>query len=281
MSKFDKLEKEFDVQITNYAKWPTHSDPHFHNGYELYYLFFGSTKYIVENITAEINEGDIVWIPPYIDHKTRPNNVERHKRMLFYISTEFFEDCLKDNKELFEFFHHFRIIRTTSGDVQRFRRYANLLLEEHFAHGLPMSDTVIKGLLISLLVHLKRMYDRNIKQQSQEPDDGEAPSYTLNLLLSHINTNFSQELTLASLAEQVNMNPVYISSLFKKNFGFTFKEYLLKLRIEKATSLLKESNSTVENIALECGFSSSNHFCKTFKKLMGMSPMMFRNIEKE
>ena len=43
----------------------------------------------------------------------------------------------------------------------------------------------------------------------------------------YINANFSSDLTLASLAEQVNMNPVYISSLFKKNFGFTFKEYLL------------------------------------------------------
>jgi len=101
------------------------------------------------------------------------------------------------------------------------------------------------------------------------------------MLISYINTNFSSELTLASLAEQVNMNPVYISSLFKKNFGFTFKDYLLKLRIDKATQLLKNTSATVESIAFECGFSSSNHFCKTFKRLVGMSPLMFRNLDKE
>jgi len=284
MSIFDKLEKNFDVQITNYAKWPIHSEPHFHNGYELYFLFWGSTKYIFEDKTYEINEGDIVWIPPYIDHKTRPNNLERHKRLLFYIMPQFFEDCLKDDKELYDFFHYYRIIRTTPRDVKLFRRFSNLLLEEHFENenNDSMSDTIIRGLFISLLAHLKRIYEQNLEQSNELQPKGEySTSYTLNMLISYINTNFSSELTLASLAEQVNMNPVYISSLFKKNFGFTFKDYLLKLRIDKATQLLKNTSATVESIAFECGFSSINHFCKTFKRLVGMSPLMFRNLDKE
>lgn len=120
---------------------------------------------------------------------------------------------------------------------------------------------------------------RNSNDKLSSSDDN--ASYILNLLLSYISTYFSEDITLATLAEQVNMNPVYISSLFKKNFGFTFKEYLLKLRIEKATHLLKTTSSTVEVIAYECGFRSSNHFCKTFKRLVGMSPLMFRNIDNE
>lgn len=145
-----------------------------------------------------------------------------------------------------------------------------------------MSSKVIKGLLLSLLVHLKRMYERNMQNSSNKQSSSEDnASYILNQLISYIDNHFSEDITLASLAEQVDMNPVYISSLFKKNFGFTFKEYLLKLRIEKATQLLKITSSTVEKIAFECGFHSSNHFCKTFKRLVGMSPLMFRNIDNE
>ena len=255
---------------------------HFHNGYELYFLFSGSTKYIIENNIFEIDEGDIVWIPPYIDHKTQPNNTERHKRLLFWVLPHYLEDCLKDNKELFDFYHHYRVIKTTQRDVKLFRKFSNLLLEEHFNEDSSTSDDVIKGLLLALLVHLKRMYERNMRNSNDKlSSSDDNASYILNLLLSYISTYFSEDITLATLAEQVNMNPVYISSLFKKNFGFTFKEYLLKLRIEKATHLLKTTGSTVEAIAFECGFRSSNHFCKTFKRLVGMSPLMFRNIDNE
>lgn len=285
MSMFDKFEKDFDAQITNYTKWPVvaqRSMPHFHNGYELYFLFSGSTKYIIENNVYEISDGDIVWIPPYVDHRTQPNNTERHKRLLFWISSQLLEDALKENKELFDFFHHYHVIKTTTRDIKTFRKFSNLLLEEHFAENAPMSEDVIKGLLSALLVHLKRMFEcnapSNVDTKTRSDDN---TNYIMNLLLSYINTNFSSDITLAALSEQVNMNPVYISSLFKKTFGFTFKEYLLKLRIEKATQLLKSTTSTVETISYECGFRSSNHFCKTFKRLMGMSPLMFRNIDNE
>lgn len=285
MSIFDKLEKDFDAQITNYTKWPVVAQrtiPHFHNGYELYFLFSGSTKYIIEDNVYKINDGDIVWIPPYVDHRTQPNNTERHKRLLFYISAGLLEDSLKDNRELLDFFHHYHVIQTTPRDVKTFRRFSNLLLEEYFAENSPMSNDVIRGLLLALLVHLKRIFECNVPDAAQIKSHSEDnTSYVMNLLLSYINANFSSDITLASLSEQVNMNPVYISSLFKKNFGFTFKEYLLKLRIEKATQLLKSTTSTVETISYECGFRSSNHFCKTFKKLMGMSPLMFRNIDAE
>lgn len=282
MSIFDKHDKEFDVQIANYAKWHTYSDMHFHNGYELYFLFWGSTKYIFEDKTYEIEEGDIVWIPPYIDHKTRPNNMERYKRMLFNISPQLLEECLGDNNELFDFFRHYRVIHTTQNDVNLFRRLSNLILEEHFSEERKDTNLVIKSLFLSLLVHIKRMYERNADSEDKDTDfDERNSSYVLNLLLSHIDNNYYLDLKLSSLAEQVNMSPVYISSLFKKNFGFTFKEYLLKLRIDKATQLLKETKDTVENIAYKCGFKSSNHFCKTFKRFVGMSPLTFRNIDKE
>lgn len=280
MSKYDTLESEFDIQITNHSKWLAYSDAHFHNGYELYFLFFGRTKYIIEDIVEEINPGDIVWIPPYIDHKTRPTDMEQHKRMLFYISIDFYNQTVGNYPELVEFFRHYRIIHTQPNEAKLFRRYANLLLEELFAEASDMRGIISKGLFLSLLAQLKRMHDRN---GSANASPGKAPSskHTMNLLMSYINTNYSKAISLDSLAEQINMNPAYISSLFKKTFGFSFKEYLVKLRIEKATKLLKQTNMTVEKIALECGFSSSNHFCKTFKRLVGTPPMMFRAIDRE
>lgn len=284
MSRFEKVENDFYAQITNYIKWPVHhttASPHYHNVYELYFLFSGSTKYVIaDDMVYEISEGDIVWIPPYINHQTQPNDIERHKRLLFWISPQFFDNLFDSEKELYDFFNFHRVIKTTSRDVKLFRKYSNLLMEEYFADNAKHHDDVIKGLLLSLLVQLKRMYENNLVLQNDLSPDN-TTLHNLNLLISYINTNFSFDITLETLSEQVNMNPVYISSLFKKNLGFTFKEYLVKLRIKKATQLLKNSSDSIENIAFECGFHSSNHFCKTFKSLVGMSPSMFRNIDKE
>ena len=285
ISVFEKFEKDFYAQISSHAKWPVDpliTTPHFHDGYELYCLYSGSTKYIIEQTTYEVDEGDIVWIPPYTDHKTLPNKTERHKRLLIWTLAPYLESCLKNSKELAEFYRHHRVIKTTPREVQIFKKITNLLLMEYFSKQHANRETIMSGMLVSLLTFVKHTYERNNKDYNiRQTSSSNDSKYIPNMLMSYIDSHFSEDISLTDLAEQVNMNPSYVSSLFKRSFGFTFKEYLVKLRIEKAKQLLKSTNSTVESIAQECGFRSINLFCKTFKNSVGISPMMFRNIDDE
>lgn len=281
ISNITKYDKNFFAQITNYSKWPVdpfRNPPHHHDEYELYFLFYGSVNYIIDNDTYDVDSGNVVWIPPYTDHKTLPFKSERHKRLLFWISSEWLNDCLKDHKELAEFYSKHRIIKMSQKNITLFRKISNLLLQEYYSKRKKLhSDDAIKGILTAILVHLK---------QSSQVIEGQtslsnSANYVPDKLMAYVNTHFTEDISLTTLAEQVNMNPIYVSSLFKKNFGITFKDYRLKLRIDKAKQLLKDTNLTVEAIAADCGFHSNNLFCKTFKREVGMSPLSFRNNDNE
>ena len=63
---------------------------------------------------------------------------------------------------------------------------------------------------------------------------------------------------------------------FKKDTGMTFREYLLKVRIEKACFLLRNSNMTVNNIAGTVGYTEPAFFYKTFRKEIGLTPDDYR-----
>ncbi|MEK4461983.1 helix-turn-helix domain-containing protein [Paenibacillus sp. FSL H8-0315] len=89
--------------------------------------------------------------------------------------------------------------------------------------------------------------------------------------------NYSDtELTLYRVAEQVERPEKYISQLFKEVTGVNFSDHLIKVRMDQAIILLKESGLTVDEIAVRVGYNSSHSFRRAFKRLMGVSPSAYR-----
>lgn len=95
-------------------------------------------------------------------------------------------------------------------------------------------------------------------------------------LTEHINDNLSDKLTLADLAKKSFYNPSYLSRAFKQRYGVTLTEYIAKKRVEKAITLLKIGNASVEEICEEVGFSDRSAFYHAFDKYAGCSPKTFR-----
>lgn len=78
------------------------------------------------------------------------------------------------------------------------------------------------------------------------------------------------------MAEQVERPEKYISQLFKEVTGVNFSDHLIKVRMDQAIILLKESGLTVDEIAVRVGYNSSHSFRRAFKRLMGVSPSAYR-----
>lgn len=78
------------------------------------------------------------------------------------------------------------------------------------------------------------------------------------------------------MAEDLNLSPNYLSSLFKQMFGDTMVSYVNDMRVQKARELLKSADQSVELVARMVGFSSSDAFTRAFKKRTGMTPGNFR-----
>lgn len=94
----------------------------------------------------------------------------------------------------------------------------------------------------------------------------------------YIDANFNDtSLSVDFLAEKAVMSNVYFRSLFKAQYHLSPSQYIISVRLKNAKSLMKYSFLTLEECALQSGFSSLQYFCRVFKKYTGMTPSEYRN----
>jgi AraC family transcriptional regulator len=84
--------------------------------------------------------------------------------------------------------------------------------------------------------------------------------------------------TLSRIAEAVAVHPVYLAREFRRHFHCTMGEYLRRLRIERACREMAHSDAPLAEIAALAGFYDQSHFCRTFKRLTGMTPAEYRAV---
>jgi AraC-like DNA-binding protein len=88
--------------------------------------------------------------------------------------------------------------------------------------------------------------------------------------------NQNNAICLATVAKAVNTSTFYFCKLFKRATGLTFTDYLARVRIEKAKTLLLDPNRRVSEVAYDIGFQSLTHFNRVFRKVVGRSPSSYR-----
>ena len=244
-----------------------------HDSYEFYYLINGHTSYIINNTRHEIHENDIVWLPPHITHSVQVDENRHHKRLLLLIPPHFLDEIFEQEDEFRNFFSIPRIIHMSENERKKISRYCNLILEEDWSKDKFYSNS-IRSLLSLLIIQTFRL----VKNNTEVISNTSKPNETLTTILRYIDKRYDVNITLPRLATQVHMTPNYISHLFRKHLDTTLTSYLLNIRISKARDFLINTNLTITDISQKCGFNSLNHFCKSFKKIMGVSPTAFREI---
>ena len=119
----------------------------------------------------------------------------------------------------------------------------------------------------SLFLNILYELSRQLRQQQSDAQ----LLYKLECVTSYIHNHYNKNITLKHLADLVDFNPNYFSSVFKKSTDFTPVQYINYIRIEKACEYLSIGYSVKETAAL-VGYNDSFYFSKTFKKLKGISP---------
>lgn len=95
-------------------------------------------------------------------------------------------------------------------------------------------------------------------------------------VLEYIESHFSGPLSLTELSDVIGMNPKYFCRFFTSITQQTPMNYVNYYRIEQASNMLCNTDLTVTEIGLECGFNDTCHFVKTFKKYKGITPKQYQ-----
>ena len=126
--------------------------------------------------------------------------------------------------------------------------------------------TCIDSLKISL-------FERRVSSAA-EPEKQEERAITG--ITRYLQEHLAEEISLSVLAEQFNLNPQYISQLFKSEIGVNFLVYLTNIRMEKAKKLLLSTALSIAEVAEQSGYGDYRVFTKVFKKSEGITPSQYR-----
>lgn len=92
----------------------------------------------------------------------------------------------------------------------------------------------------------------------------------------YIQEKYAENLSLERVAREAGVSACYLSKLFKKEEGMNFKQYVIKVRMEKAKFLLGAGRMNIGEVARACGYSEASYFCRIFKQYWGMLPKEFQ-----
>ena len=100
---------------------------------------------------------------------------------------------------------------------------------------------------------------------------------TLAPAVSYVATNYPEKVRLATAAQLCDLSPFQFSRNFKKEHGFTFRDFVVRLRIERAAELMKDSAVSVTEAAFVVGFNDLSYFARMFRRQIGVSPSHYRS----
>lgn len=133
-----------------------------------------------------------------------------------------------------------------------------------------LQEVMIKNLINELMITMIRKCATDTPQPAPLP---------IQQAISYVNENFTQKITLESMAKELSFSANYIGKLFKTQMKCSFNDYVNAMRLKHACSLLNSSNLSIKEIADASGYSSVEYFMYAFKKKMKMTPGEYRNLK--
>lgn len=136
--------------------------------------------------------------------------------------------------------------------------------------GVGFDEDIIKASIEALVSAINQIEKLKVVEERDQ-----RLSEILNMIQEDYNT-----VTLNDISETLSLSKPYLSKYIKEKSGDTFGEIVKKIRLKKAKSLLKNTNTKVETIADMIGYQNVEHFNRLFKKEFGITPVKYRNSDK-
>lgn len=243
---------------------------HYHYRPEFFLGLQGWTEFSFPKEGFRVGPGDVCVIPAGVPHAEVVHGEEgkpfRNLVAGFYnntVSLHFAHEARprKPDIEVIEFFD--------APNLDVFITLANALVNAH-AMQAPARDTVLKGLLLSLLGLFRNLVEAGAGRLNSDIGKVFQAKCLVRERFGH------PELNVQHIAEQLGCSADYLSHLFHTETKERLIHYIQRIRIDGATSALDTGTRTISEIAYACGFSDPAYFARVFKQHKGITPQEHR-----
>jgi AraC family transcriptional regulator len=138
----------------------------------------------------------------------------------------------------------------------------------------PVGRLYAESLAHTLAFHLFRHY--NVGEAGAITSIGGLTGRRLRLATEFINAHLAEDVTLADIANIVDLSPFHFARAFKRTTGLTPQQYLMQRRIERAKDLLAQENLPIVEVSAQVGFKNQSHFTTFFRRFTSMTPKVWR-----
>lgn len=244
---------------------------HAHGSYEMLYIEEGEILLSIRGREYAAGPGDLVFLNQLEEHATRLCRAPYRRFYLLIPPYQF--KAFHDDVHLLSVFRlhggEFPYVLHTGGEKERFREYFHLLYQiagEENAYREARMEAMVFLILTQAQALNPDMF-ANIREGSFLP---------IQEIQEQLEQDFSQAFSLQALAESFHVSPGCLSAHFRRYVGMSPMQYVTENRLAHGKRLLLQSDLSVHQIALECGYGDLSNFSRRFRQRFSMTPLEFR-----
>ncbi len=247
---------------------------HFHQFYEMLIFLDDRAGHLIDGAWHDMRCLDIVAIRPSLLHKTTYPEGATCKRLVIQFAFPNMPAPLDA--------HMKKLLSIFDKELPFYRfegRYKDIILEKindiYYLSKTPneLTDLAIHNKFTEFLSLIYLYQEKNVYHDHIDFDNITNKIYSIT---AYIHSNFTEDLTLNSIADKFYVSNYYLSHQFKKVTNFTLTEYIQLTRIRNAQTLLVSTTMPITDIAFASGFSSFSQFNRAFNHFVSTSPSKFR-----
>lgn len=282
--RFGSLLFDFLLDSNIYPMKIDYNKKHNHAAIELQFIDSGIGTLVMEDREQHLETGSIHIIGPHLFHSFKPDPAVSGERSTIRFT---FQDVPTLDPG-FPAEEAAQIKAVLSGltycqltDITHNRDIFRMLAEVRSEIEMPSigSYTKVLSLFAQLIIELVRGIQKERRTNRVYPMPNKEKNDRWSFLIDLFFTNYQQPLTLDMLADTLNLSTKQTNRLLKKHFNSSFKHKLMDTRVEVAKDMLRTSKLSVERIAGDVGYASTQYFCQLFQQKTGMTPSEYRAME--
>ena len=256
-----------------YSDIPWRYETHDHSAVEILLTLEGMVTYTIEDKIYQVRKGEILIVPPDTLHSLSMG--EGSSRYLFLFESDAIM-AMRDLKAMASYFHKPFHLRDGSDAHVRIRELL-LRAREAYEKREMMWNTMCYSCILRVYATLGQRYLSGIKPRTGD-NMRNMDSEVINAVMTYINNHYREELSLEDVARFAGFSRYYFSRSFKRQTGYSFKDYLCQKRLQVAVDLLIRTNRSMRDVAIESGFGSVATFNRVFREKKGCTPTQYRAI---